>query len=142
MSEEEKEEGGFTVNDRRSANQSDDDAQALDEERKKEEAKANAAAAQEQAAQQAQAGGAGPENFEIDFSTFIMSLASSAFYHLGDVPDPMTGQKEENLPAVKQTVDILGMLQAKTKNNLTAEEAKLIEQIIYELQMKYVAKSK
>ena len=70
------------------------------------------------------------------------SEESSAFYHLGDIPDPATGQKAENLPAVKQTIDILIMLQNKTKNNLDAEEAKLMEQLIYELQVKYVAKTK
>ena len=69
------------------------------------------------------------------------SLAS-AFYHLGDMPDPTTGQTETNLPAVQQTIDMLMMLKEKTKGNLTADEAKLLEQLIYELQMKYVAKTK
>jgi len=71
----------------------------------------------------------------------MLSLTSSAFYHLGDIPDPITGKKEENLPAVKQTIDILIMLKEKTKNNLDADEAKLVEQLIYELQLKYVAKA-
>ncbi len=82
------------------------------------------------------------EPFQIDFSTFIMSLTSSAFYHLGDIADPETGKTETNLPAVHQTIDMLTMLREKTKNNLTAEENKLLEQLIYELQMKYVAKTK
>ena len=82
------------------------------------------------------------EPFQIDFSTFIMSLTSSAFYHLGDIADPETGKTETNLPAVHQTIDMLTMLREKTKNNLNAEENKLLEQLIYELQMKYVAKSK
>ncbi len=59
---------------------------------------------------------------------------------MGDLADPITGKKEENLPAVKQTIDILIMLREKTKNNLDAEESKMIEQLIYELQMKYMAK--
>jgi len=89
----------------------------------------------------------GPENqsqqpFQIDFSTFIMSLTSSAFYHLGDIADPETGKTETNLPAVHQTIDMLTMLKEKTKNNLNSEENKLLEQLIYELQMKYVAKTK
>ena len=82
----------------------------------------------------------GAQNFELNFSTFVLSLTSSAFYHLGDIPDPTTGQKQENLPAVKQTIDILIMLQEKTNNNLDADEKKLLEQLIYELQVKYVAK--
>jgi len=64
----------------------------------------------------------------------------SRFYYLGDIPDPATGQTQQNLPAVKQTIDILIMLKEKTQNNLNAEETKLIEQLIYELQMKYLAK--
>ncbi|HAK36787.1 MAG TPA: DUF1844 domain-containing protein [Nitrospina sp.] len=71
-----------------------------------------------------------------------MSLTSSAFYHLGDMPDPTTGKKEINLPAVQQTIDMLIMLREKTKGNLTDDEKKLLEQLIYELQVKYVAKSK
>ena len=79
---------------------------------------------------------------EFDFSTFVLSLTSSAFYHLGDVADPHTDEKTVNLPAVKQTIDILIMLQGKTKGNLNNDEAKLIEQLIYELQMRYLEKNK
>lgn len=82
------------------------------------------------------------ESFDIDFSTFALSLTSSAFYHLGDIPDPTTGKTETNLPAVKQTIDMLIMLKQKTEGNLTADEAKLLEQLIYELQIKYVEKTK
>ena len=71
-----------------------------------------------------------------------MSLTSSAFYHLGDIADPETGKTETNLPAVQQTIDMLVMLKEKTQGNLTEEEAKLLEQLVYELQMKFVAKSK
>ncbi len=116
---------GFVIKDKRSSKQSEEEAKASDESQKKEPA------AKEEPPSQAA---------ELNFSTFVLSLASSAFYHLGDIPDPMTGKKEENLPAVKQTIDILIMLQEKTKNNLDAEEAKLIEQLIYELQVKYLAK--
>ena len=71
-----------------------------------------------------------------------MSLTSSAFYHLGDIADPETGKTETNLPAVNQTIDMLTMLREKTQGNLNTEENKLLEQLIYELQMKYVAKTK
>ena len=123
---------GFTIKDKRSSNQPEEEAKASDESQKKEPA------AKEEAPSEEAAG----KEFELNFSTFVLSLTSSAFYHLGDIPDPMTGQKAENLPAVKQTIDILIMLQEKTKNNLDAEEAKLMEQLIYELQIKYVAKTK
>ncbi len=81
-------------------------------------------------------------DLEIDFSTFVLSLTSSAFYHLGDIADPQTGKTKVELPAVKQTIDILIMLKDKTDGNLSADEAKLLEQLIYELQIKYVEKSK
>lgn len=136
MSEQEKEESGFIVNDKRSSYQSDEEIQSGDAEKEKEDAKRKQQEAQSQEHQQ-HAGAP-----EIDFSTFVMSLASSAFYHLGDMPDPMTGQIEQNLPAVRQTIDILAMLHQKTKGNLDAQEDKLLGQLVYELQMKYVAKQK
>ena len=85
----------------------------------------------------------GPEeksskDFQIDFSTLILSLTSSAFYHLGDMPDPKSGEKKVDLAAVKQTIDILIMLKEKTKGNLNEDEKRLMEQLIYELQMKYM----
>ncbi len=78
------------------------------------------------------------QDFKIDFSTFILSLTSSAFYHLGEIPDPKTGAKKIDLNAVKQTIDIIAMLKTKTEGNLSDEEKKLIEQLTYELQVKYV----
>jgi hypothetical protein len=71
-----------------------------------------------------------------------MSLTSSAFYHLGDIADPETGKTETNLPAVQQTIEMLIMLKEKTEGNLSEEEGKLLEQLIYELQMKFMKKSK
>ena len=71
-----------------------------------------------------------------------MSLTSSAFYHLGDIADPETGKTETNLPAVQQSIEMLIMLKEKTEGNLSEEEGKLLEQLIYELQMKFVAKNK
>jgi hypothetical protein len=127
MTEKESLEGeGFIIKDKRSSQISEDDATNIDtlEEQK------NSSDDKE------------PESFQVDFPTFIMSLSSSAFYHLGDMPDPTTGKKELNLPAVQQTIDMLNMLKGKTKGNLNEDESKLLEQLIYELQVKYVAKSK
>jgi hypothetical protein len=129
MSEEEELEGeGFVIKDNRSSQLSEEDTVAKDEQ-------ADAPPADPPPHQEQ-----GP--FQIDFATFVMSLSQSAFYQLGEVPDPVTGQTETNLPAVHQTIDMLMMLKEKTTGNLTPEEAKLLEQMIYELQMKYVAKSK
>ncbi len=131
--DQEKEEG-FVIKDKRSAYLSDEESQEQEKEIEKE--------AKKEQERQASAEQQADQPFEINFSTFVLSLTSSAFYYLGDVPDPTTGQVMENLPAVKQTIDILIMLKEKTQNNLDAEESKLIEQLIYELQMKYVAKQK
>ena len=118
---------GFVIKDKRSSQLSEEDTAAQDKE---------VDAAQKPAPQKEET------PFQIDFATFIMSLTQSAFYQLGEVPDPLTGKTELNLPAVHQTIDMLIMLKEKTTGNLTPEESKLMEQMIYELQMKYVAKSK
>jgi hypothetical protein len=78
----------------------------------------------------------------IDFGTFIMSLASSVLVHLGEIPHPEDGKVFANLPLAKQTIDMLGMLQEKTRGNLTKEEAEVLEHLLYDLRMKYVAAKK
>lgn len=127
MGEEEIEGEGFVFKDSRSSQLSEDEAQEQDTQTE---------------AQKTSHSQAHQQPFKIDFSTFIMSLTSSAFYHLGDIADPETGKTETNLPAVQQTIDMLIMLREKTQGNLTEEESKLLEQLVYELQMKFVAKSK
>ncbi|KAF5081978.1 MULTISPECIES: DUF1844 domain-containing protein [Desulfovibrio] len=77
---------------------------------------------------------------EVTFSTFIISLASSALVHLGEVPNPETGGTETNLPLAKHSIDVLEMLRAKTENGLEEQEQKLLESILYELRMKFVIK--
>ena len=77
---------------------------------------------------------------EVTFSTFILSLASSALVHLGEVPSPDTGATEANLPLAKHSIDVLEMLRAKTENGLEEQEQKLLESILYELRMKFVIK--
>jgi hypothetical protein len=79
---------------------------------------------------------------EIDFGTFVMSLATSVLVHLGEIQHPESSADERNLPLAKQTIDILGMLREKTRGNLTHEEAQLIENLLYDLRMKYVAAKK
>ncbi len=78
----------------------------------------------------------------IDFYTFVLSLGSSAFVHLGDTPHPETGQTvEPNLPLAKQTIDILAMLAEKTKGNLTPEEDRFLENLLTDLRFRYVQKT-
>jgi len=79
---------------------------------------------------------------QVTFTTFVLSMASSAMVQLGEVPNPETGKNEENLQIAKHTIDIIQMLQHKIENGLDAEEARLVEGILYELRMKYVLKAK
>jgi hypothetical protein len=74
----------------------------------------------------------------INFATFIFSLNSSALVQLGLMEDPISGEKTKNLPLAKQTIDIIGMLQEKTKGNLTGEEERILSEILYDLRMAYV----
>ncbi len=75
---------------------------------------------------------------EIKFSTFIFSLNSSALFHLGLVPDPTTGKNEKNFLLAKQTIDIIGMLDEKTRGNLTDDEEKLLRNVLHDLRLMYV----
>jgi hypothetical protein len=78
----------------------------------------------------------------VDFTTFILSLSHSALMHLGEAPSPESGKIEQNLPLARQTIDLLGMLEEKTKGNLTGEEERLIGQILFDLRMRFVERSK
>ncbi|WP_456324730.1 DUF1844 domain-containing protein [Desulfonauticus submarinus] len=78
---------------------------------------------------------------KVDFSTFIISLSSSALVHLGEVPEPESGKTQPNLDLAKQTIDVLGILEEKTKGNLTVQEEKLLRDVLFDLRMKYVQKA-
>ena len=75
---------------------------------------------------------------EINFATFIFSLNHSVLVHLGVMEDPSTGKKVKNLPIAKQTIDILGMLQEKTRGNLDNDEENMLKNILYDLRMIYI----
>jgi hypothetical protein len=79
---------------------------------------------------------------EPDFSFFITTLSLQASIALGTVPNPATDKTEEDLTQAKFLIDTLAMLKEKTKGNLTPEEANLLESLLYELRMQYIAKQK
>lgn len=79
---------------------------------------------------------------EITFSTFVLSLSSSAAMSMGGYQDPVSGHMPKNLELAKQSIDILGMLAEKTKGNLDPEEQKLLDSALYELRMRYVEETK
>ncbi|MDY6845422.1 MAG: DUF1844 domain-containing protein [Thermodesulfobacteriota bacterium] len=75
---------------------------------------------------------------EVDFVSFIVSFASSAYFHFGDIQNPVTSKVEKDLPSAKQVIDILSLLQEKTKGNLTSHEANVLSDLLYQLRMRYV----
>ena len=76
---------------------------------------------------------------ELNFTAFVISLATTAAMHLGDLADPETGQAPPlNLDGASQMIDILALLEEKTKGNLTAEERQVMEQVLYELRLRFV----
>ena len=79
----------------------------------------------------------------VSFVAFILSLASNAAVHFGDLPDPMTNQRREpDLDAAAQLIEIIAMLEEKTRGNLGAEERQLVDQVLFELRMRYVEAKK
>ena len=75
----------------------------------------------------------------LSFAAFVLSLASTAAIHFGDIPDPATGATAPpNLEGASQMIEILALLEEKTRGNLTAEERQVLEQVLFELRMRYV----
>jgi hypothetical protein len=74
----------------------------------------------------------------LNFSTFILSLTTSALVCLGELPDPITKEKTKNLALAQQTISIIEILKEKTAGNLTEDEENLLGTVLYDLRMKYV----
>ena len=78
----------------------------------------------------------------LSFTAFVLSLASTAAIHFGDLPDPMSGERAPlNLEGAAQMIEILGLLDQKTRGNLSAEERQVLEQVLYELRLRFVEAS-
>ena len=75
----------------------------------------------------------------LSFAQFILSLGTTAAVHFGDLPDPISGEPgETNLVAASQMIDLLALLQDKTRGNLDPAEAKLLDDLLYDLRMRFV----
>ncbi len=77
----------------------------------------------------------------IDFPSYILSYYTQGLVLLGEVPNPYTNQKEEDTEGARHTIDILSMLQEKTKGNLSKDEEQLLGSVLYELRMKFMART-
>ena len=134
--EEDKREGkGFTVQDRRRF--SPDTGEARESTGA---ATAGTAHETEEGGPDSRSGERSQQNLlpEINFSTFVISLSTQALMQLGEIASPVSGKVEADIPAAKQMVDILGMLQEKTKGNLNSSEERLLVDILFDLRMRYV----
>lgn len=125
--EKEEQEKGFTVRDRRFGAQKEGEADSKVKEHKKE--------GEFQGKESSEKETVLPE---INFINFLFSISTSALIQLGEIEDPVSQQTVKNLPLAKQTIDLIGMLKEKTKGNLTPDEGKLIENILFDLRMRYV----
>ncbi len=131
--EEKKKDSGFVVKDRRLFGDSEE---PRPQEKKEEEATSRKEPSPDKTKETLEH--AETDYPPVNFANFVLSLSTSALYHFGDFPDPDGGKSEKNLPAVKQTIDILDMLREKTKGNLDENENHLIEGVLYELKMRFV----
>jgi hypothetical protein len=128
MAEEEK---GFVIKDRRSFDEKGD----LKGEAPKEEKKVEKEGKKEQVSEgETQR----PPLPEVNFTSLVFSLSSSALFHLGEIADPQTGEKKKDLPLAKHSVDTIAMLKEKTAGNLTEEEQKFVENVLTDLRWRYV----
>jgi hypothetical protein len=138
MTETNDRQGGFKVVDKRRFAQDDEP----------ETASTHAAAGEPKPAAQTESKAPQPEESAgrndglppVDFTWFVVSLATQAMVLLGEVPDPQTNQRALNLDAARQTIDILGILADKTKGNLSAEEDRLLQDVLANLRMSFVTK--
>jgi hypothetical protein len=119
-------EKGFVVKDRRFSSKKEGTESSQPKEEKKEEPPKE------------ESGEQGVPLPEIAFTSLVFSLSTSALIQLGEIQDPVSKQSAKNLPLAKQTIDLIRMLQEKTKGNLSSDEEKLMEYVLYDLKMRYV----
>lgn len=135
--EEPQEKRGFKVEDRRRFSETGEarpgQAEATERPAAPAEESPPAASAPAAAPERPEAGG-----LPLTFSTFVLSLSTQALAHLGEIPNPLDNRITIELPAAKQMIDILGILQEKSKGNLDNSESGLLDSVLYDLRLKYV----
>jgi hypothetical protein len=136
MTKNEDEAGGFTINDKRHFTSEGE----VRKDSTPEGAREATPPATGAGAPPAEPGSPGVEE-RIDFPSYLLTYYTQGLVLLGEVPNPYTNKKEENLEAARHTIDILTMLQEKTRGNLDREEQQLLDSVLYELRMKFMAKT-
>lgn len=140
---EEKEERGFRISDKRFSAKKEQGI-PLEDKKRREETGASAerasAIGQKEAPDRAAPPG-GEALPPLNFLTFLLFLSNSALIHLGEISETGGGKIEPNLPLARQTIDILAILKEKTRGNLTTEEEMLLDDLLYDLRMRYVKKA-
>ncbi|MBW1732138.1 MAG: DUF1844 domain-containing protein [Deltaproteobacteria bacterium] len=131
MAEEEK---GFIIKDKRAL----DEKGELKQKHKQEEKKGPKAQERAEPKKEGSKSQQQPPLPEVNFTSLIFSLSSSALYHFGEVADPQTGEKKKDLALAKHAIDTIAMLKEKTKGNLTKEEEKFIDTVLADLRWRYV----
>ncbi len=122
----EQEDKGFVVKDRRFSAKKEEESAPASQGEKIEEPRGEPTSAEEVSLP------------EVNFISFLLSLHTSALIQLGEIQDPLTKKADKQLPYAKQTIDLIAMLKEKTKGNLTQEEERGVEHILYDLRMRYV----
>lgn len=129
---------GFTVQDRRRFSDSGDVRDASDRDTDQASAPASPPPPSSPVAAPAEPSAAHAHDIEINFSAFVISLSTQAVAHLGEIANPIDGTVAVDLAAARQVIDILGMLREKTMGNLDGSEQALLDNILYDLRMRYV----
>ena len=82
------------------------------------------------------------ESSEVSFSGLVLMLGTTALVHLGAAPDPASGETKVNLGQAKQVLDLLDVLKAKTAGNLTGAEARILDDLLFDLRLHYLDAAK
>jgi hypothetical protein len=132
---EEQSEKSFTVNDKRFSAQRESSQQSPTA-----DVRSDASSESQQRRDQAAAGTppTAPQEEAVDFAALLVLLATQASMYLGSIPNPVSQKREKDLPAAKHFIDLLALLQTKTKGNLASEEERLLQQMLFDLRLYYV----
>ncbi|MFQ5789213.1 MAG: DUF1844 domain-containing protein [Acidobacteriota bacterium] len=149
MSEAEREAKGFKVTDRRKFTPEGDPRREETQEKpdsvrraeRGEKARASTTSGAPKESSRPEGAPAAEPPREVAFLDLVSMLANNALVQMGDVPDPVSGQRVEDLKGVRVMIDFLALLQDKTKGNLSENEARALEGVLYDLRMRFMAKA-